>query len=102
MPASGTAHSCHLCSVQGDVEIKGVEKATVSTNNVETPSTPVLSAPIILLAQLGNSFSRFQLGHLEVRHLDAHVVQKRFMTVHKVKVAAHLRLAGEEELGRGF
>jgi hypothetical protein len=75
----------------GDGEFYGVEKAAFRADNVETPSTPVLTGLIILLAQFGNGFARLGFGYLKVRHLDSCVVKDRLVTVHKMKVAAHIR-----------
>jgi hypothetical protein len=84
--------------MQGDVEVQGVEKVSFKTHNVETPSAPVLTGFIVFLAQLGNGLPRLGFGHLKVRHLDSCVIKDRLVTVHKVKVAAHIRLTGEERL----
>ncbi len=86
----------YLYSMQGDVEIFRVEKTAFRADNVETPSTPVLTGLVILLAQLGNGFSCFRLGHLKVRDLDPDVIKNRLAAVHKMEEAAHLNLSGGE------
>ena len=72
-----------------------MEKVSFRTHTVETPSAPVLTGFIVFLTQFGNGFARLGFGYLKVRHLDSCVIKDRLVTVHKMKVAAHIRLTGE-------
>src|ERR671913_171369 len=81
--------------MQGDVEVQGVEKVSFRTHDVETPSAPVLTGFIVFMAQFGNGFAGLGFGYLKVHHLNSCVIKDRLVAIHKMKVAAHIRLAGE-------
>jgi hypothetical protein len=72
-----------------------MEKASLKTNNVQPPPSPIRSSPIILLLQLTNRHSRVSLGYFKIGYLNPCIVQERVVTVHEVEEAAHQKPAGK-------
>jgi hypothetical protein len=70
-----------------------MEKASLRTNNVQPPPSPIRSSPIILLPQLTNRHSRVSLGYVKIGYLNPSIVQECVVTIHKVEEAAHQRPA---------
>jgi len=75
--------------VKGLPKRQGGEKASLRTDDVEAPASPILGFMIGFPTQLVDSLPSLCFGAFKIGDLDPGVIRYDLSTIHKVEEAAH-------------
>jgi len=66
-----------------------MKEATLRTDDIESPSGPILDGLADFLAQFGDGEESLDLSAFQVMDFNPRIVDDLFMIVHEVKEASH-------------